>query len=133
MSKRARTCKHCRRRATSTGLNLLIAASAAPSLEDIAAWASAPATSASGPPAAPRSARQSAIYYGKCAAVARATMPAADKVELDREMRAVKRRALEYASGRFGREITSSTDLNEIEMDIVCEYLDTLLDEISSE
>lgn len=80
-------------------------------------------------PAKPRTVYQSNIYHGKCAALARArSEDPSDKIAVNREMRAVKHQALAFASKRFRREIESSTELSEIEMDIVSEWLDDQLD-----
>jgi hypothetical protein len=117
---RARLCATCRRRANSVGEQVWTESHVPP------------------PPARPRTGQQSRIYYGKCASIARALLPpqgadvaAGDRSALDRGMRDVKRRALEWASRAFGREIASSTDLTEIEMERLLEHLDDVLDDLA--
>lgn len=103
ISRRAQLCRLCRPRAIAAGVNLLAPGARAP----------APAT-----PAAQRTPGQSRAYHGKCGTLARL---------LGEQPQEVKRAALEKASRMFDREITSSSDLNEIEMSDVLDQLDAAI------
>jgi len=104
-SARATLCRDCRRRANSVGAAVV---------------AQLPTVAAPSRPAdvGPRSAGQNRAYHGKCGTLAaiRETTP-----------QQIKAQALEYASVRFGRAITSSGDLDELEMSDVLDWLDTQL------
>lgn len=99
ISRGATLCRECRKRAIVAGVNLL-----APG-----ARARTPATPTK------RTSGQNRAYHGKANTLARLT---------SRSERAVKEWALEEASTMFGREITSSRDLNEDEMSDMLDRLD---------
>lgn len=98
-SRRARLCASCRRRANVIGARV---------------WTETAAPVST----TPRTSQQSRVYHGKCASIA--------KLE-QRDLIDVKRRALETATLMFGRPITSSTELTEIEMEQLLERLDEQL------
>lgn len=69
--------------------------------------------------ARPRTPEQNRVYHGKLADLAR----------LERlPMATLKQRVIAEASLRFNRPITSSTELSEIEMEQLLEWLDDQLD-----
>jgi hypothetical protein len=113
-SKRAKFCKDCRRRANAVGADVL---------QQI-------------PTAAPRqrvvlrTPQQNLVYHAKCADIAALDgleQWQATKAEQRLRELAVKARTLEWASKRFGRQIDSSTELTEAEMEVVLEHLDAEL------
>ena len=104
ISRGAQLCRLCRPRAIAAGVNLL-----APG-----ARAAVPA------PAGPRTAGQSRAYHGKCGTLARLR---------GEQPQQIKKAVLERASHRFRREITSSSELNEIEMSDVLDELDAAIAE----
>lgn len=95
---RARLCASCRRRANNVGES---------------AWKQS--AGLQGAPARPRTPEQNRVYHGKLASIAKL-----EKAELFD----VKQRTLEFASLTFEREIKSSTELTELEMEHVLEQLD---------
>lgn len=101
---RARLCGSCRRRANQVGET---------------AWKKSAGLSAA--PARPRTPQQNLVYHGKLTSIA--------KLE-NAELLDVKHRTLELASSMFGREFTSSTELNELQMEQLLERLDELLHEL---
>lgn len=101
-TKRARLCAECRRRANSVGEQV---------------WTD---TRIPTVPARPRTAQQNTVYHAKCADLAKLS-------EQDKPI--VQAAALAWASKRFQRLIESSTELTEIQMEIVLEHLDVLLAE----
>jgi hypothetical protein len=105
---KARLCKKCRLRANAVGEQVWTESHVPP------------------PPSRPRTGLQSRMYHGKVASIARARRAA----DVNAEMRNVKKGTLEWASATFRREITSSTELTELEMERVLERLDEQLDEI---
>jgi hypothetical protein len=100
ISRRAKLCAECRRRANSVGEKVWTE-SALPRI-----------------PARPRTPNQSQVYHGKCASLAQ--LQKLDMLE-------VKHRTLALASKMFDRELKSSTELTEIEMELLLEALDEKL------
>lgn len=94
----ARLCATCRTRANNVGET---------------AWKESAGLQAA--PARPRTPQQNRVYHGKLASIA-----ALEHTELLE----VKQRTLMAASKRFRREIASSTDLSELEMEQILEQLD---------
>lgn len=105
ISRGATLCAVCRRIAIHAGVNLI---------------AAGPQGRAASPIAGPRTAGQNRGYHGKCGDLARLRGV---------KPQDVKRDVLQKASQMFGREITSSRDLDEDEMS---EILDTLDDELAA-
>jgi hypothetical protein len=101
-SKRALLCAGCRRRANVVGAKV---------------WTETAAPVST----APRTPQQSRVYHGKLASLAQ--LQAVDLYE-------VKRQALHKASAMFGRPITSSTELTEVEMERLLEALDEQLEQL---
>lgn len=100
ISRGARLCIECRKRAIVAGVNLL-----APG-----ARADAPA-----PAAGRQTPGQNRAYHGKCSTIARVT---------GEPPTLVKRAALDKASRMFRRPIDSSKDMNEDEMSRLLDHLD---------
>jgi hypothetical protein len=101
-SRRAVVCSSCRRAANAVGVSVLT------HVHD----AAIPPESR---PFEPRTSQQSKVYHAKCADLAVLTA---------RELVVVKKRALAHASTTIGRELNSSTELSEIEMELLLEWLD---------
>jgi hypothetical protein len=105
-TKRAQVCAECRRKANSIGVSVVT------HVHEAAIPSESPRT--------PRTPWQSKAYHGKCNDLARLTKA---------EFLIVKRNALARAPTMFGREIKSSTELTEIEMELLLEWLDVAIDD----
>lgn len=104
-SKRAELCLTCRRKANAVGASVLTHVHEA-------------AIPPESLPFVPRTPWQSKAYHGKCNDLARLT--GSDFLE-------TKRAALAHAGEMFGRAFDSSTELSEIEMEQLLEWLDDQL------
>ena len=99
ISRRAKLCADCRKRANAVGASVVTHVAAA-----------APRTG--GPLRTPQ---QSQVFHGKLNDLAKRRHV---------EQQVVKRHALAHAAATFGRPIASSTELTEIEMELLLEWLD---------
>lgn len=102
-SRDAMLCRSCRTRANALGVSVLTHVHEA-------------ATPA---PSRPRTPQQNRVYHGKLADLARLEQA---------PIAALKRRVLAEATSRFNRPVTSSTDLSEVEMEQLLEWLDDQLE-----
>jgi RNA polymerase-interacting CarD/CdnL/TRCF family regulator len=105
-SKRAELCRKCRRKANAVGATVV-----------------AQVVDAQPISARLRTPEQNRVYHGVLAKIA--NLQGSD-------LRFLKRRALAKASQLFDREIASSTELTEIEMERLLEWLDTELDRLEA-
>lgn len=101
-SKTARLCASCRRRASALGERALL-------------------EPPRGVPARPRTAQQNTAYHAKLGELARMT---------GQHLLDMKRDALELASAMFNRDVTSSTQLTEIEMEQLLDRIDVRMLEL---
>jgi hypothetical protein len=110
---RALLCRDCRRRANAVGA---VVVQQLPTVE--------------APGAGPRrTAIQNSRYHGKLCDLATVENGGTiSKEELNIAVRALKKRALAQASTMLGRDVTSSTDLTEAEMELLLEWLDREID-----
>lgn len=106
-SRRAKLCRPCRLRANGIGEQVWTETHTAPL------------------PSRPRTPQQNTVFHARCTELA--TTPGATKEEIRQRKRAIEVEVKAWASKRFGREIESSTQLTEIEMELVLEHLDDLL------
>lgn len=102
-TRRAQLCHLCRPRANSVG-GRVWSETAQPAVQSI-----------------PRTPQQNRVYHARCASIA--------KLE-QRPLLDVKRTALEHFATRIGRPLESSTELSEIEMELLLESLDQRLFEL---
>lgn len=105
-SKRAELCHKCRRDANAIGATVVTRVADAQPV-----------------PARPRTPEQNRVYHGVLAHVARLE---------GLDIRVAKRRAIAKACDLFSREIESSTELTEVEMERLLEWLDTELDRLEA-
>jgi hypothetical protein len=105
-SKRAALCIKCRRDANAIGATVVTRVAEAQPV-----------------PARLRTSEQNRVYHGVLAHVARLE---------GTDIRVMKRRAIAKASELFGRSIESSTELSEVEMERLLEWLDTELDRLEA-
>lgn len=111
-SKRARLCASCRRRANAVGADVL----------------QQMPTATPRPRLVPRTPQQNIVYHARCTDLARLELgPLASSAQLRMRVIELKAETMQRASQRFGREITSSTELSEPEMEQVLELLDQQL------
>jgi hypothetical protein len=119
-SKRAELCASCRKRANVVGASVITHVAEA-------------AISPESAPARPRTPQQNTVYHGKISDLAKLNAPGLEKAELRLAERNVKTRALQHARKMFSRPIDSSTELTEIEMERLLEWLDVELDRANQE
>lgn len=113
-SKRAKLCAECRRRANAVGA-------------DVVTHVGEAAIPPESRPPRPRTPQQNLVYHARITDLAKLTDPPS-KETLRVLERQLKKAALEKARQLFGREITSSTELTEAEMEQLLEWLDEQLD-----
>jgi hypothetical protein len=104
-SRRAHLCRTCRAKANAVGASVVTHVHEAAAPDDA--------------PPRPRTPEQNRVYHGKLADLAR---------HQHQPLPVVKRQALVEASRRFGRLVSSSTELSEVEMELLLEWLDDELD-----
>lgn len=104
---RAALCAKCRRRANAVGVSVVT------HVHEAAIPTESPE------PFVRRTPWQSKAYHGKCNDLARITKA---------DMGETKKKTLAYASERFGRPLESSTELSEVEMELVLEWLTDEID-----
>jgi hypothetical protein len=109
-SKRAELCADCRKTASALGASVLT-------------HVATPAQ-----PFTPRTPAQNTVYHGRLRDIALLNLPGASGGELYAEERRLKRWALKQASKMFGRTIASSTELSELEMDRLLDWLGDRID-----
>jgi hypothetical protein len=103
-SRRAQLCAGCRRRAVATGARKVLEPD---------------------PPGEPRSPAQNGAFHGKCGTLAQLELGAgATPAQVSVFAVRLKREALDWAGDRYGRQLTSSTELSRDEMSEVLDWLD---------
>lgn len=111
-TKRAQVCAKCRRDATQLGVSVLTAV----------------ATPAH--PFKPRTEMQNRMYHGRIREIALLEKPDAAGGELWSRERKLKKWAVAHASKMVGRELSSSTELSEIEFERLIEWLGDVIDDL---
>jgi len=118
---RAELCSNCRLRANAVGASVItkVGESAIP---------------AESLPPRPRTPQQNTVYHARITDLAKIELAASEftKADLRVAERNVKRRALAHANVIFKRPIASSTELSEIEMERLLEWLDEQLEQARS-
>lgn len=116
-SENAALCADCRRRANAVGVSVVTHVHEA-----------SPAT------ARPRTPQQNTVYHGRLRelAILQHGGPFDDKADLWKAERRLKKWALEQAERMFRRELESSTELSEIEMERLNEWLGDRIDELNA-
>lgn len=113
---RAKLCIRCRRRANAVGADVLThVGEAAIPPESL--------------PPRPRTPQQNTVYHARITDLAKLELEQSDFTKADLRVAEwnIKRRTLARAAAMFGRSIASSTELSEIEMERILEWLDEQL------
>jgi hypothetical protein len=113
-TKRSQLCVGCRRRAIELGKSVIthVAAPAAPFVA--------------------RTSRQNTILHGRLRELAQLESPGIERDALWEAERTLKRWACARASIVTGREISSSTELSELEMERLLDFLADVLDQVKA-
>jgi hypothetical protein len=108
--RRAELCTTCRKRANAIGASVLthVATPAAPMI--------------------PRTPWQNRNYHGRLREIAQLETPGIEREVLWQEERKLKKWALRRASRMFGKPFESSTELSELEMERLLEWLGDVVD-----
>src|SRR5439155_9208891 len=104
-TKRAELCGSCRKTANAIGVSVVTHVS----------------TRAT--PTVPRTQKQNAVYHGRLREMAQLQKHGIEREDLWHEERKLKKWALAQASIQVGREISSSVDLSELEMERLLDWL----------
>jgi hypothetical protein len=113
-SKRAELCGNCRKQANALGASVLthVATPTAPFV--------------------PRTAKQNTSYHGRLRSIAQLQKPGIEGNALWDAERKLKKWALKQASILAGRDIRSSTELSELEMERLLEFLGDRIDDLKA-
>lgn len=118
-SRRAVVCSRCRKRAGAVGVSVITNVHDAIPLEST--------------PARPRTAIQNSVFHGRIRDIALLEHGAPmAKDELYAAERAVKKRAMTRAAEMFGKTFESSTDLSEMQMERLNDWLSDCIDELKA-
>ena len=81
-------------------------------------------------PTVPRTQKQNAVYHGRLREMAQLQKHGIEREDLWHEERKLKKWALAQASIQVGREISSSVDLSELEMERLLDWLADRIDDL---
>jgi hypothetical protein len=111
-TKRANLCADCRRRANEIGASVIthVASPAAPVV--------------------PRTPMQNTAYHGRLRSIALLEKPGLEREALWSAERKLKKWALKHASKLVGRDVGSSTELNELEFELLLDFLGDVIDDM---
>lgn len=116
-SRRAVVCSSCRKRAGAVGVSVITNVHDAIPLEST--------------PARPRTAQQNTVFHGRLRELALLEHGGPiGKDELYAAERAAKKRAIAHAAEMFGKTFESSTDLSEMQMERLNDWLSDRIDEL---